>query len=469
MFYRTLIAVIALVLCCPLATTAQSPAAGRWDGAIKVMGQELPISIVVSGEGAALAATIDIQGLTGLPLRNVRMDGGKVHFELAAGLGLVILDGEIKGDVMSGTFEQGPAKGTFEARRGGAAVAPAEPPSPYRQEEVKIQAGGVTLAGTLTIPPTAGPHPAVVLITGSGAQNRDEELFGFKPFKVIADHLTRAGIAVLRCDDRGVGGSTGSVAQSTSADFADDALAEVQFLRARPDIDKTHVGLLGHSEGGIVAPMAAVKSTDVAFIVLISGPSLTGEQILLAQADLLQRAAGVPEEQIRKNADVQRQMFTAVRSGTGWEAIIAAGEKSVVTELARLPEAQRQALGDIDAFARRQVAGQLAFPRSPWFKFFLDYDPAPTLAKVKVPVLAIFGGLDLQVPATTNRQKMEEVFAQNGHKDHRLVVIPRANHLYQEAVTGGGSEYPTLKKEFVPGFLDLVTSWIVEHCGMVGR
>jgi uncharacterized protein len=380
MFRRILFAALVLLTCCPLTTSAQSPATGRWDGAITITGQELGIS-----------------------------------------------------------------------------------------EEVKIQAGAVSLAGTLTLPPSGGPHPAVVLITGSGAQNRDEELFGFKPFKVIADTLTRAGIAVLRCDDRGVGGSTGSTSQSTTADFAGDVLAEVQFLRARPDIDKAHVGLLGHSEGGIVAPMAAAKSPDVAFIVLMSGPSLTGEQIMLAQGELIGKAEKTPDEQTRANADLQRQLFAAVRSGTGWEAVTAAGERLVAAALARLPEAQRQAMGDIDAVARKQMAAQIAAVRSPWFKFFLDYDPAPTLAKVKVPVLAIFGERDLQVPAAPNQKLMEDIFAQSGHKDHRTVIIPRANHLYQDAVTGSVSEYATLKKEFVPGFLDLVSTWISQHCRMVTR
>jgi len=459
-----LVAFIAALLC-PFSALAQNSIAGRWEGTITVMGQELGITVVFSGEGPSLAASIDIpqQGAKGIALRNVRADAGKAHFELPAGPGLAIFDGDIKGSVISGTFEQGPAKGTFAISR---AAAPApEPPPPYKQEEVTIQAGAVTLAGTLTIPPAGGPHPAVVLITGSGPQNRDEELFGFKPFKIIADHLTRAGIAVLRCDDRGVGGSTGSTAKSTSADFADDVLAEVQYLKARPGIDKAHIGLLGHSEGGIVAPMAAAKSSDIAFIVLMSGPALTGEKIMLAQGDLIGKAEHVPEEQIQANAALQRQMFAAVRSGTGWEAVTEAGEKLALTAIARLPEAQQKAMGDPQAVARQQIAAQVAAVRTPWFKYFLDYDPAPTLAKVTVPVLAIFGEKDLQVPAAPNREAMEELFAKSGNKDHRIAVIPGANHLYQLAKTGSVSEYGALKKEFVPGFLDLLSTWIGEHAG----
>jgi uncharacterized protein len=459
------VALMSCAILAPRASLAQ-PAAGRWEGAIKVSGRDLAIVLVFTGEGAALAATVDIpqQGASGLPLRNVRAEGARVHFELPAGPTTAVFDGEITADLMSGTFEQGQAKGTFEARR---AAAPApEPPPPYREENVTIPAGTISLAGTLTLPPTAGRHPAVVLITGSGPQNRDEELFGFKVFKVIADNLTRAGVAVLRCDDRGVGGSTGSTAQATTADFAEDVLAEVRFLEARPDIDKAHIGLLGHSEGGIIAPMVAAKSPAVAFIVLMSGPALTGEQILLAQGELLARAEKTPEEVIRANADLQRQVFAAVRSGTGWDAVTVAGEKLATAAIAGLPEAQRKAIGDPQAVARQQIAAQVAAARTPWFKFFLDYDPAPALARVKVPVLAIFGEKDLQVPADANRTAMEAIFARSGNPDHRIVVLPGANHLYQEAGTGGVNEYPRLKKEFVPGFLDLVRGWIVQHAGL---
>jgi pimeloyl-ACP methyl ester carboxylesterase len=375
-----------------------------------------------------------------------------------------VFEGTVVGDVMSGSFTQGTARGTFAIKRG-AALKP-EPPPPYRQDEVTIQNGPIVLACTLTAPATPGAHPAVVLITGSGPQNRDEEVFGVKPFRMIADHLTRAGVAVLRCDDRGVGGSTGSVPKSTTADFAEDVLAQVRHLEARPGIDKAHIGLLGHSEGGLVAPMAAAASKSVAFIILMSGPALTGETIMLAQAELIAAAERVPEEQVRANADLQRMIFAAVRSGTGWEAVSEAGEKLALSAIARLPEEQRKMMGDPRTVARQQIAAQVASVRSPWFKFFLDYDPAPTLAKVQVPVLALFGGKDLQVPAEPNRRAMEEVFAKSGLEDYRLVVMPSANHLYQEATTGSVSEYAKLEKVFVPGFLDLLTTWIGERTGL---
>jgi hypothetical protein len=461
--------VVLLALASAVPAFAQTSVAGRWEGAISVMGQDLAILVVFTDVGAVMTASIDIpqQGARGIPLRNVRATAGRVHFELPAGPGLAIFEGTVTGDVMTGSFTQGPAKGTFEVKRG-AALRP-EPPPPYRQEEVTIQNGAIILAGTLTVPATPGAHPAVVLITGSGPQNRDEEVFGIRPFRMIADHLTRAGIAVLRCDDRGVGGSTGSVPRSTTADFAEDALAQVRYLEARPDIDKAHIGLLGHSEGGLVAPMVAATSKSVAFIVLMSGPALTGEKVMLAQAERLAAAERIPEAQVRANADLQRMMFAAVRSGTGWEAVTEAGEKLALSAIERLPEEQRKMMGDPQAAARQQITSQVASVRSPWFKFFLDYDPAPALAKVQVPVLALFGEKDLQVPADENRRAMEAIFAKSGLKDYRIVVMPGANHLYQQANTGSVSEYATLKKEFLPGFLDLLTTWIGEHAGMTAK
>ena len=357
----------------------QAGLAGRWEGHIAVAGTELAIIVNVTEVGGGFAATIDIpqQMAKGIPLANLRHQPPKVHFELPAGPGLAVFDGEMKGDTIAGTFEQAGVKGTFELKRAGAVQAPPppEPPPPYKEEEVKILSGPNTLAGTLTLPPSGGPFPAVVLITGSGAQNRDEEVFGLKPFRMIADHLTRQGIAVLRCDDRGVGGSTGSTSQASSSDFADDALAAVQFLKGRPEIDRARIGLLGHSEGGLVSPIAATRSTDVAFIILLSGPAVTGERILFAQSELIMRAAGATDEAVRRNIEMQKRIFAAVRTGQGWDAVTAALRADIKAAVDALPEAQRKAIPDQEALITSQVNAQLAGARTPWFKYFLDYDP----------------------------------------------------------------------------------------------
>ncbi len=452
----------AVVLALSMPVFAQTPPTvqGVWDGAIHVAGQDLAIHVTFALEKEALKATIDIpqQSAMGLALANVKAAGDTIHFELPAGPTVAVFDGTLKGDAISGSFTQGQAKGTFDLKRGQAA--PPEPPPPYKVEEVKITNGPVTLAGTLTVPPAAGRHPAVVLITGSGAENRDEEVFGFKVFRLLADHLTRQGIAVLRCDDRGVGGSTGSTPQSTSEDFAGDVLADIAFLKARPDIDPKRIGLIGHSEGGLIAPMVAAGSPDVAFIVLMSGPALPGDQILVLQGRQLLKIRGASADVLAKQEQTQRKLFEVARANAGWEELAKQLKADVDAQLASAPEAQRDNLRKI---AYAQVDQQVAAVRTPWFRFFLTFDPATVLQKVRCPVLAYFGGLDFQVPADANKAALEQILAKAGNRDVTIKVMPKANHLYQEATTGDVNEYATLKKEFVPDLLPTMTAWIQAH------
>ena len=457
----------ALLLAAPPLSSAEPAPAGHFEGAITVMGRDLEIKVDFKTAQGGLAATMDIpvQGAIGLPLSSVRFDTPKIRFELSAGPGVAAFDGEVKGDEIAGKFLQAGAEGTFRLKRG-AAVKPEPPkeaPPPYKQEEVKFKNGDqATLAGTLTLPATGGPHPAVVLITGSGPQNRDEEIFGFKPFKLLADHLTRNGIAVLRYDDRGVGASTGSASQATSEDFSLDAAAAVAFLRTRPEIDTARIGLLGHSEGGIVAPMVAARKGGIAFVVMMSGMGVIGEKILLDQAELIGRAEGSSEKDLAREKELQQRIFAAVRSGKGWDEARAEVKKAALARVAEMPEAQRKTIPDPDKYADMMIEGQLSMAKSPWFRFFLDYDPALALENLKCPVLALFGEKDLQVPAEPNRKAVVAALAKGGNADVTVKVFPGANYLYQAAVTGGVSEYATLKKEFVPGFLVTISQWILE-------
>jgi pimeloyl-ACP methyl ester carboxylesterase len=280
---------------------------------------------------------------------------------------------------------------------------------------------------------------------------------------VIADHLTRQGIAVLRRDDRGVGGSTGKTSQSTSEEFAGDVLADIAYLKTRSDIDSKKIGLLGHSEGAIVAPMVASRSSDVSFIVLLSGPAISGEQTLLLQGERLLKARGANAEVLARQAQSQRLFFDVARGKVSAEEATARVTADVGQQVASLPEARRQAATEL---ARKQLDAQIADVRTPWFRFFLDYDPAPALAKVRCPVLALFGELDLQVPVDPNKAAMEQVFAKSANRDTTVKVLPKANHLYQEAKTGDFGEYAMLKKEFVPELLPTVTTWIRQHGGL---
>ncbi len=447
----------------PQASAAQD-LDGRWAGALEVAGQVLTIAIEFESTDDGVTATIDIpqQGASGVPLTNVRYEPPRVHMELPAGPGLAVFDGEHTGDSIAGEFTQAGFVGSFVLSREASEPAPlttAEPP-PYREEEVTFNDAGISFAGTLTVPREAGPHPAVVMITGSGPQNRDEELFGFKPFRIIADHLTRNGIAVLRYDDRGVGGSTGSVSLATTEDFAGDVLSAVSFLRERPDIDAARIGLIGHSEGAIVAPLAASRSDDVAFVVLLAGTAVTGEEILYAQGELIARAGGATDEEIERQQEIQRRSFEVVRADSGWDELAAAFRNQAAESVEEMSEQEKSAIRDLDVFVDTRAKAAIQSLRSPWFRHFLDYDPTPALERVRVPVLAVFGELDLQVPPSPNQERMAKALAVADNDDVTIRVLPKTNHLFLKTETGNPSEYPTMKKEFVEGFLDTISQWI---------
>ena len=461
-----------LLLVAPRASS-QSPD-GPWVGAISIMGTEIKIMVTFAASGDSVSASIDIpqQGAMGLPLRNVSWRPPKAHFELPSGLGLAVFDGTVLKDSINGYFTQAGMTGSFRLEKGKdvravASPAPPEPPPPYRVEEVTFNADSVRIAGTLTVPPGKGRHPAVVLIPGSGAHNRDEELFGFKPFFLIADHFTRHGLAVLRVDDRGVGGSTGSKVLSTTADHAEDMLSAVRFLKGRPDINPAQIGFCGHSEGGIIAPIAAAKSKDVAFIVLLAGPAVSGDKLILFQLESLMREGKAGEDKIQKTLDQQRRLFQCVRTGQGWDLLAEGFKKEIAASFASLPPGARKGISDSAAFVNSNVETRLASARTPWFRYFIDFDPAPTLEKVACPVLALFGELDMQVPVSLNRKPMEEVLAKSKTKDWNVEVLPKANHLFLTAVTGSPSEYAGLEKKFVPGFLDLMTGWITKRVSVL--
>ncbi len=441
---------------------------GPWEGAIFIMGQELKIIVHFSEAGGALSATMDIpqQMAAGLPLSQVKRDGDKVHFELVAGPGIAIFDGAIAAAAIQGDFLQAGIKGSFRIARQAAKpeAAAKEPetsePLPYREEEVALTNGTVKLSGTLTVPMGQGMFPAVIMITGSGTQNRDEEIFGFKLFRVIADHLSRRGIAVLRCDDRALD-AQGGFGLATSADFASDVVAQGAFLRVRPEIDPQRVGLFGHSEGGIIAPLANQKS-PFAFMVLMAGTAVKGEEVLLEQIGLIARADGASEAEIAEAISQQKRVYTLMGTPEGEKEIAKLIADQARQALEKMPPDQRKAVTDPEAYVQNAAKAQTMAFNSPWFRYFLAYDPAPALAAVKCPVLALFGGKDMQVAARQNLPVMEQAFKKGSNRDATLKIIPEANHLFQQAKTGSPSEYATLDKAFVPGFLDTISSWILE-------
>lgn len=448
------------------AAPAAAPLAGAWQGKLVVAGTGLEIVVNLAETDGQWSGTIDIpaQGATGIPLHDLAVNGDAVSFAMLEGAQQATFTGQMQAEGgIAGTFEQSGYEGTFELARPQEEAAAA--PLPYAQEPITFTNGDVTLAGTLTLPAGDGPFPALLLITGSGQQNRDEAIPtvpGYKPFAEIADVLTRRGIAVLRYDDRGVGESTGDPTAATSADFADDAEAGFVYLQGRADIDAKQVGLLGHSEGGLIAAMIAARNPEVAFVVSMAGTAIPGSEVIAQQAERLTLAGGGTAEEAAAAAVQQKQVLDLALA-EDWTALQTLLTEALQQQVADLPQAQQDAIGDLDAAVQQQVEAQMQIFRSPWYQFFLKHDPATDWAQVGVPVLGLYGGKDTQVDATANTEALQTALDAAGNLDMTIQVLPTANHLFQEAKTGGVDEYPTLDPHLMAEFLNALSQWLTAH------
>ncbi|WP_433201730.1 alpha/beta hydrolase family protein [Nocardia sp. CA-107356] len=423
---------------------------GDWHGAIEVPGAPLAVGVSFADNGGA---TIDIpvQGMNGAELKDVSAEPDRVAFAIP----------NIPGDpVFQGKFDKNANRIIGEFRQAGQSLpltlqpgkieAPArpqepKPPYPYRSEDVSYRNGDITIAGTLTRPEGNGPFPAILLISGSGAQDRNEDLMGHKPFLLLADTFTRAGYAVLRTDDRGVGGTSGKLDDASYTDLAGDAAAGVSFLRARQEIDPARVGLFGHSEGGYLAPLVAARpDSGVAFAILMAGPSVPGWAVLIEQNRALLTAAGAPQSRV----DDQVAFIT------DWTNLMRSGDLAVARDLNQrhnesLPPGQRASAETLDAYNTAYMAA------------FITYDPAPALSALRIPVLAFFGTKDMQVLATQNEQPMRDRLAAD--PDATVHVFPDLNHLMQPANSGLPSEYTGIETTISPDVLTYVTGWLTQH------
>jgi pimeloyl-ACP methyl ester carboxylesterase len=370
------------------------------------------------------------------------------------------------GTEISGTLKQGAALMPLVFKRTDVAPTLSRPqdpvkPYPYDEEEVSYEnkTDSVHLAGTLTLPRSKGPHPAVLLITGSGSQDRDETVARHRPFLVLADYLTRHGIAVLRVDDRGMGGSSPGTPNDTSENFAGDVLAGVEYLKTRKEINPKEIGLAGHSEGGMIAPMVAVRSPDVAFIVIIAGLGQTGADVILKQNELTLKANGVSDWRIEQTLIALKRTFAILKAEP--DNIVAERRitDSLATQVAAMTAEQKKAFAPDEATLK---AGSSVF-LIPWFRFFLAYDPRPTLMRVSVPVLAINGERDQQVSAKENLDLIAAALKAGGNKDYTTAALPKLNHLLQTSQTGALSEYEQIEETIAPVALETITSWIVRH------
>jgi pimeloyl-ACP methyl ester carboxylesterase len=337
---------------------------------------------------------------------------------------------------------------------------PQEParPLPYYEEEVSFENADaeVTLAGTFTRPIEAKKYPAVILITGSGPQDRDQTFLGHKTFLVLSDYLTRQGIAVLRYDDRGTAESTGNFSSSTTEDFADDVVAAVNYLKNREDVDAKKIGLIGHSEGGIIAPLVANKAKkDVDFLVILAGTGVSGAELSLWQA-ISMRGFPVPDEEAFEHS---------LRKGIS----IASSDQDVTVIKTELKAHYDETLAPIlktvigsDEQVNQAIGGLIAGNTTPWTRYFYNYNPADEFAKIKIPVLSLNGTKDTQVPAKTHQEGIRQALKKAGNTKSQIIELEGLNHLFQEADTGKMDEYSQIEQTFSPEALTIISDWILE-------
>jgi uncharacterized protein len=444
------------------ATAKPSDIDGTWMGTLDTGTIKLRVVFHILNSANGLTATMDSpdQGMKSLLASAVKRDGASLRIEADKLDG--VYEGTIAADKSSIDGKWTQKGNTFplvlKPVKDEAALEPKRPqnpvkPYPYRDEDVsyenKIQ--NVTLAATFTIPQGKGPFPAVVLITGSGPQDRDETLLGHKPFLVLSDYLTRHGIAVLRADDRGTAKSTGDFKTATTADFATDTEAGIAYLKTRPEVDPHKIGLIGHSEGAVIAPMIAARNPNVAFIVMMAGTGVPGDQVLVAQGEAIAVASGSKPEEAAKHAAKEKEML----------ALIEAEKVPTEKDDAALDKALREKMaGDVP---EAQIGLQIKQLTSPWFRYFLTYDPAIALRKVTCPVLVLNGEKDKQVLPQQNLPPIRQALTQSGNKHFEVDELPGLNHLFQTANTGSPAEYARIEETMSPVALEKITTWIAKQ------
>jgi uncharacterized protein len=440
----------------------QSDFVGSWKGTLKIASNTLTLVFHMEENNNQLTATMDSpdQAAFGIQADKVSENEGVLNIEIKAAR--IVYLGKLQGkDSISGIFKQGNQELPLVLTRVTGEMQtilnrPQEPkkPFPYLIKEVKIKnkVGGNTLAGTLTIPSGKGPFPAVILVSGSGPQNRDEEIMGHKPFWVIADYLTRNGIAVLRYDDRGVGKSTGDFEKATSFDLSTDAEAVFEFLRKQKKISPQEVGIIGHSEGGMIAPMIASRNSAVSFIVLLAGPGIPIDQLLEIQVKKVSQAEG--EKVSEHDLELSRKFFQIVKT----EQDLTVARKKMELEIDDFlskhsveenPE-YKQLFASIDTYL------------NPWFRYFIQFNPKDYLSKTACRVLAINGEKDVQVTAPENLKAIEQILKENGNHSIEIHSIPNLNHLFQHTETGAVSEYATLEETFSVEVLAIISAFILK-------
>jgi pimeloyl-ACP methyl ester carboxylesterase len=437
------------------------PVEGLWQTALETHGMRLRFQLHVSHDtDGQLVASLDSldQNVSGLPAVNISLKESAFHLEIPAVAGAY--DGTLNAakNSLTGKWSQTGADADLTFTRSDQPLELRRPqtpikPYPYREEEVTFSnaSAKVTLAGTLTLPKGAGPFAAAVLVAGSGPQDRDDTISNHKPFLILSDYLTRKGIAVLRYDKRGMPKSTGSLDSATTLDLASDAAAALAFLKSRKDIDPSRIGIIGHSEGAIIAPYLASRSKEIPWLVLLAAPATKGEETLLKQSELIARAGNLTEPQITASLEFDEEAYNLVRE-----------EKDSAKLNEKLLNLVKST-GMDSALPPVALEQQLRTLTSPWFRFFLDYDPLPNLQKTTCPVLALYGQNDLQVPAKLNMPLVQKAFADADNKDADIRQLAQLNHLFQHSYSGSPAEYAAIEETFAPEALQAISDWLLVH------
>ncbi len=456
--------ILSITLLFGVFTASAQDITGEWNGLLKVQGMSLRLVFHIAGDTNGYTATMDSpdQGAKGIPVTSVSFVNNVLTLEIAAAQ-IKYTSESVNTDSITGTFSQMGQKLPLNLyRKAVTQVKPKRPqepslPYPYKSEEITFvnEKDNIKLAGTLTLPNTKGKFPAIVLITGSGPQNRDEELMGHKPFLVLADFLTRNGFAVLRFDDRGTNKSEGNFQAATTPDLASDVKSAVKYLKSRSEVNPLRIGLMGHSEGGIIAPMVAVECKDVNFIVLLAGTGISGKEILLKQQDLIGRANGIKEDDLKTTAEINSTIYKMIDEIQNTDTL-----KSKIKEYLLIKSKDIPGLSIPEGSSLNEIVDmQINQITSPWMLYFIRYNPSPMLSKVKCPVLAVVGSKDLQVPAEVNLKAIENALKSAGNKQYQVKELPGLNHLFQQCTTGSPNEYATIEQTISPVLFETLSDW----------
>ncbi len=434
---------------------------GKWSGSLEIMGQKLPIVFNISQKDTTFITKMDspAQNALGLPTNKTIVDGNELEI-IASGLG-IHYKGTLESDSIVGFFNQNGLSLSLTLRQSQEPdfIRPQQPqpPYPYRIEEVVItnKKNNNSISATITTPDNIEKHPAVILVAGSGPNDRDETVFGHKPFWVIADHLTRNGIIVLRYDKRGVGKSTGKYETATTSDFAEDAQTAIDYLISRRDVDKTSIGIIGHSEGGIIAPMIASKRNDIKHIILLAGMGTKGIDLIMQQNKLALEDQNIEPQNVEELLSITRNTLESIHHWQGTENDKTALRDKINSLWDKTPLIQRMKLNK-DQYIRSNFIAM----SSPWFREFIKIDPSSYIKRVKCPVLVLNGENDMQVIAKDNTELIEVALTQGKNKNYKIKLYPHLNHLFQESETGKVDEYIKIEQTISDQVLNDITEWI---------